>query len=92
MILETITNAIRHGNGRRIKIRLERTAGRILLSCHNDGALPKRIQFGYGLKKIEESLKELGGTLSVKISEEGWFGLEAQVPTIFQGGDVHAEN
>jgi signal transduction histidine kinase len=83
MILETITNAIRHGKGRRIKIRLERAEDRILLSCHNDGALPKRIQFGFGLNKIEEQLKELGGTLSIQINEEGWFGLEAQIPIAY---------
>jgi signal transduction histidine kinase len=92
MILETITNAIRHGKGRRIKIHLERTESRILLSCHNDGALPKGIQFGYGLNKIEEQLEKLGGTLRVKINREGWFGLEAQVPIVSQEGDIHAED
>jgi len=92
MILETITNAIRHGKGRRIRIRLERVEGQILLSCHNDGDLPKGIQFGFGLNKIEEQLKGLGGTLSVNINGEGWFGLEARVPIAYQGGDIHAEN
>jgi len=92
MILESITNAIKHGRCREIKIRLARAGGRLTLSCYNDGVLPKDIKFGYGLKQIEEQVKELGGTLTIQISQEGWFGLVAEMPVIFQEGDAHEKD
>ena len=92
MILESITNAIKHGHCRKIKIRLSRVGGNLTLSCYNDGVLPKEIKFGYGLNQIKEQVKELGGTLSVQISQEGWFGLVAEMPVIFQKGDAHEED
>ena len=92
MILESITNAIKHGHCRKIKIRLSRVGGHLTLSCYNDGVLPKEIKFGYGLNQIKEQVKELGGTLSVQISQEGWFGLVAEMPVIFQKGDAHEED
>lgn len=84
MILESITNAIKHGHCRKIKIRLVQRGGHLALSCYNDGALPKEIKFGYGLNQIQEQVKELGGSLSVQISQEGWFGLVAEMPVVFQ--------
>ncbi len=91
-ILESITNGLRHGQCRQMEIRLKREPGLIILSVHNDGAQPKGIQFGYGLKKIEEQLDELGGTLTIRINPKGWFGLEAQVPLAGQKGDANGED
>jgi signal transduction histidine kinase len=92
MILESITNAIKHGNCSRIKIRLARAGGRLTLSNYNDGVLPKEIKFGYGLSQIKKQVKEMGGTLSVQISQEGWFGLVAEMPVISREGDADEED
>lgn len=92
MVLESITNAIKHGNCRKIKIRLARVGGHLTLSCYNDGILPKEIKFGYGLSQIKEQVKEVGGTLSVQISQEGWFGLVAEMPVISREGDADEED
>jgi signal transduction histidine kinase len=92
MILESITNAIKHGSCRSIKIRLARAGEHLTLSCHNDGLLPKELKFGYGLSQIEEQVKELGGTFSVHISREGWFGLVAELPLLSREGDADAED
>ncbi len=89
MILECITNAIRHGHSRSISIRLIRHSGIIVLTCHNDGQLPKDFHYGFGLKKIEEQIAELGGTFSARINPDGWFGFEARVPVVSPKGDAH---
>jgi signal transduction histidine kinase len=92
MILESITNGIRHGHARKMKIRLQRDRGLAVITCHNDGMMPKEINFGYGLRKITEQIEELGGTLSVDISPDGWFGLKAQVPLVPQKGDAYGKD
>ncbi len=93
MILESITNAIKHGQCKNIKIRLSRAGGRLTLSCYNDGVLPKEIKFGYGLSQIKEQVNEMGGTLAVNISQEGWFGLVAEIPVIsVEGGHDDGED
>lgn len=90
VILESITNAIKHGQCRKIKVFLTKEAGLITLSCFNDGVIPQNIQYGYGLTQMKEQLKTLGGSLTMRVGEDGWFGLVAEVPIFYREGDEDA--
>lgn|GEM_PF-2396673 len=92
MILESITNAIKHGNCSRIKIQLTRAEGLLTLSSYNNGVIPKKMEFGYGLNQIKKQVNARGGTLLVNINSEGWFGLVAEIPVILQEGDINEES
>jgi signal transduction histidine kinase len=85
-ILETITNAIRHGNCQNIKIEITYEKGIITLTSFNDGIVPTDYKYGYGLIHMKETIKTLGGTFSTKINNDGWFGIMAQLPLYSRKG------
>jgi len=80
VMLEAVTNAIRHGNCSMIKMHLEVNDGIATLSVFNDGIIPRDVKFGFGLGQMEKNLEKTGGRLNIKVNEDGWFGLIAQVP------------
>lgn len=80
VIMESVTNAIRHGNCTKMSIKLVRDKGVIRLSAHNNGAVPKDITYGFGLNQMKDSLAKLGGALHIRLDRSGWFGLVAEVP------------
>jgi signal transduction histidine kinase len=80
VMLEAITNAIRHGNCSMIKIHLEVNDGIVALTVFNNGTVPKDVKFGFGLGQMEKNLKKMGGRLNIKVNEDGWFGLLAHLP------------
>ena len=88
VLLEVVTKAIRHGNCSRIKIRLEVTDGIVILSVFNYGAVPNDVKFGFGLGQMEKNLKKMGSRLDIKVNEDGWFGLLAQVPMQHPEGET----
>ena len=92
VILEAITNGIKHGNCNKVSIVLIKKEGIINLSIFNNGTLPENLNYGYGLSHMKEKIKELGGTLSVKINDKGWFGLIVTLPIYYREGDNIEEN
>jgi signal transduction histidine kinase len=92
VIMESITNAIRHGNCSNIKVKISKKEGTIVLSSFNDGTIPKEVNYGYGLNQMKDSLKQLGGSLHIKINEAGWFGLIAELPLLYKEGESHEQN
>ncbi len=80
VIMESVTNAIRHGNCSKMSIKLVLDNGVIRLSAHNNGAVPRDTTYGFGLNQMKDSLGKLGGALHIRIDKSGWFGLVAEVP------------
>ena len=87
VMLESITNAIKHGHCQKMIINLTQKQGIITLSSYNDGQIPTNLHFGYGLKTMKENLAELGGSLQFCLGKNGWFGLIAELPVYKQEGD-----
>ncbi len=91
-IMEAITNGIRHGQCTNIQLRLLRAGTTLHLSVFNNGIVPKDLQFGFGLNRMKQDLTNLGGTLSPKLNEKGWFGITAEIPLYPLGGANSADH
>jgi signal transduction histidine kinase len=63
---EAITNALRHGRARHIRIRLQRDAAGLALTVDNDGLVPARVDEGNGLTGMRERLAAIGGRLCIE--------------------------
>jgi signal transduction histidine kinase len=65
---ETLTNAVRHGNARTIRVSLTTTADRVELSVVDDGVgfvVSERTKSGLGLRSIHERVRFMRGSVSV---------------------------
>lgn len=66
---EAVTNAIKHGRARRIRIRLSGRDSRATLRVHNDGRpfrLRRRARPGMGLRIMEHRAHLIGGSLDIR--------------------------
>ena len=79
-VQEAITNAVKHGEARRVWIRLERSGTGFSLSVLDDGRGTGQVVFGNGLTGMRERLAELGGLLEVSSARGGGFQLQASLP------------
>ena len=74
IIRELVSNAIRHGQAKTIRIAGGRDGGRILFSVRDDGcgfdpdAVPGMRQGHFGLSGIRERIRKLNGTLEITSS------------------------
>ena len=74
IIRELVSNAIRHGQAKNIRIAGGRDGGRILFSVRDDGygfdpdAVPGMRQGHFGLSGIRERIRKLNGTLEITSS------------------------
>jgi len=64
-IKECMTNAIRHGNAKRIDTVIDDGG----LTITNNGALPESISYGNGLSGIKIEAEQLGCVISIVLSE-----------------------
>jgi two-component system sensor histidine kinase UhpB len=82
MIQESLSNAVRHGRPRRIEIRVERERDDVLVTIRDDGTgfQPSSQKPGYGLAGMEERIKALGGTLAIRVREQGGVVVSARLP------------
>jgi two-component system, NarL family, sensor histidine kinase UhpB len=74
LIQESLTNAIRHGRPRTIKVTIQTSAaGDILLQVSDDGVglIVSADRVGLGLAGMQERISALGGTLSVRNHVDG---------------------
>lgn len=63
---EAITNALRHGRARHIRLRLQRDGTGLALTIDNDGLAPSRVDEGNGLTGMRERLAAIGGRLEIE--------------------------
>lgn len=92
IVLESITNAIRHGRCNKMVIRISSEQGIVNLHSFNNGIVPKDLNYGYGLNHIKENVKEWGGSLIMKINENGWFGMLVRIPISSGDGDISGKD
>lgn len=64
IIQESITNAIRHGNAKKIDISIEMENGLITIKVFDNGIGCDNISSGFGLRHMRERLELLNGSLS----------------------------
>jgi signal transduction histidine kinase len=65
IVLEAMTNAVRHGGGRWCRVNLELN-GALHVIVEDDGVgMPDRFRAGVGLTSMRERASELGGTCSI---------------------------
>ncbi len=84
VLMEGMTNAIRHAQCRRIEVVLVREGSFVRLSCINDGRVPDALIEGYGLSRMREQLQSIGGTLLAGKDRNGCFSLHAEAPVYFR--------
>jgi len=72
VIQESMTNAIRHGNARRIAVVFWQQENRIQLSVRDDGTGCKEIREGIGLASMRERVSALAGKLSHTNTRDGF--------------------
>lgn len=78
VIQESITNAVRHGQARKIWITLKKIDGEILLVIKDNGIGCEEIKSGFGTKHIKERIEMLKGTVS--FDGRNGFTVTARIP------------
>ena len=73
IVQEALTNITKHSKAKKVRIQLQRDAGKLCCSIHDDGVgfdvsavLSRRGQRGLGLVGIQERLNAMGGTLRIQ--------------------------
>ena len=71
MAQEMLTNALRHGKARWVRVVLQFEGGKVHLSVEDDGKGfdPSADVAGYGMRSIRESVKQLRGKLDIDSSQ-----------------------
>lgn len=77
---ESITNAIRHGQAKKVSIIIKNQKNAIRLYIFNDGKGCTEIKKGYGLTGMEERVNKLGGSISFGSDGEKGFNIIAEIP------------
>ena len=72
IVLEAVTNAVRHSGARACTVALRRDGGDLLVRVRDDGAgSGRRPPAGVGLFSMRERAEELGGTCTVTSDARG---------------------
>jgi signal transduction histidine kinase len=73
VVQESLTNAIRHAQARRVEIEVLATAGEIQLTVRDDGAGfdPLESTAGFGLTSMRERVSLVGGELDITSGSDG---------------------
>lgn len=79
IVQESLTNAVRHGDGGPIRVRLDASAERVRITVRNGGVLRGRGPDGTGIAAMNERATSLGGTLTAGPVAGGWL-VEAVIP------------
>lgn len=79
IVQESLTNAVRHGDGETIRVRIDATGARITISIANSRAPGVVAPPGTGISAMHERVTALGGTLTAGPSAGGWL-VEAVIP------------
>ena len=67
MAQEMLTNALRHGKARWVRVVLQFEGGQVRLSIEDDGQGfdPATVTAGYGMRSIRESIRQMRGDLEI---------------------------
>ncbi len=79
IVQESLTNAVRHGDGGPISVRIDATTDRTRITVRNDAAFLVRHPSGTGITAMNERVAAVGGTLSVGPAAGGWL-VESVIP------------
>jgi signal transduction histidine kinase len=82
IVQEALTNVVRHAGASRVEVRLAREAGALVVEVGDDGCgatAPERAD-GFGLRGMAERVASLGGSLDLRPSAMGGFGVRATLP------------
>lgn len=77
---ESVTNAIRHGQAKKVSIIIKCMHNSLRLYIFDDGRGCREIIKGYGLTGMEERIMKLGGTISFGSDGEQGFNIIAELP------------
>jgi signal transduction histidine kinase len=79
---EACTNAVRHGNARRLTVSMTRQDGHVELAVHDTGTGfdPAASHAGSGLAHIRDRVAELGGTMDIDSAPGRGAALTVRVP------------
>jgi two-component system sensor histidine kinase UhpB len=80
IVQESLSNAVRHGAPRLIRIAIEWSMDGARVQVINDGAPETSATPGYGLTGMAERVAASGGTLSAGPTEGGLWRVEAVLP------------
>ena len=81
IVLEAVTNAIRHSNAETCIVRLRREDGTLVVVVRDDGTgLVAAPRLGVGLTSMRERAEELGGSCTVTSGEGAGTVVEARLP------------
>ncbi|HRQ40467.1 MAG TPA: histidine kinase [Chloroflexota bacterium] len=85
IVLEAITNVVRHAQARRCDVQVVSNGrAQLHLTIHDDGSgLPPHLCYGVGIRSMHERAEELGGWLVVENREKG-VRVTAVLPLTFQ--------
>ena len=79
IVQEALTNSFRHGNATTIWISFWEQQRTLIINIKDDGKGAEKIEKGIGLTGMEERLSQIGGTLEIPESTEG-FHLLIRIP------------
>lgn len=82
VVQEALTNCVRHSGAERIEVTVNGQPESLHVSVHDNGVGidPARPRSGLGLRGIEERVRELGGTLSLRSTQDGGTTLTVSLP------------
>lgn len=68
VVREASTNAVRHGQAKRVWVRMDQSPGSARLLVENDGLPPEGVREGGGIRGMQRLAGELGASLAVETS------------------------
>lgn len=80
VVQESITNAVRHGDARDIKIVIEFENGYVNISITDDGRGCSFIKEGFGLKHMRERVEMLRGNITFENGNTSGFVIKVNIP------------
>ena len=80
LIQESLTNSIRHGHAKEIRITLDIDFGAIRINIRDNGTGCPRIKKGFGLGGIQERLEASGGSADFSSTPGNGFETRASIP------------
>jgi two-component system sensor histidine kinase DesK len=86
IVRESVTNVLKHGDGRWARLSLERDAYRWIYRIANDDTGPDDVGFGSGLSGMTERAHAVGGDIQVR-RESDTFELSVSLPVSAAGDD-----
>jgi two-component system sensor histidine kinase UhpB len=80
LVQESLSNAVRHGAGKTISVRLAASGDALIVEVANDGPPAAGAAPGFGLTGMRERVAELGGTFEAGPALEGGWRMTARLP------------